>query len=82
MARRKAIKRLVIGPPFIIAYVVAIYPASLLIGVALAIPQIAYAILTDCEIELKAEISSRVWRYGSDNVDWILSGRGQFQLLP
>ena len=81
MSRQEALKRLLIGIPFVPIYYFVIYPITLVIGIALAIPQIGWQLLTGRRIQIKSRIANRSWRYGSDNMDWVMSGEGEFRLL-
>ena len=82
MARREALKRLVIGIPYVPLYAFVLYPISLVVGLVLAALSIGWAIMTDEASSFKPELASRIWRFPSDNMRWIISGEGEFELLP
>lgn len=74
MSRREAIKRLLIGIPYLPLYYFVLYPIAFFLGILVAIIDIAIEVLTPWSIERKPRATARFWESISQVPTWIFSG--------
>lgn len=82
MTRRAALLRLLVGIPYVPIYYLILYPISLAIGLVLGAAAIAWELITGDPPNWAPRQASRVWSHPSDNMKWVMSGEGEFELLP
>lgn len=82
MARRESLKRVAIGVWYLPLYYFVLYPIAFAVGIVLGVLDILHGIATDENLENEPRTSSRLWNWASDNVDWVFTGKGDFQWTP
>lgn len=80
-ARRDALSRVLIGIPWLIAYVVVIFPVVLLIGILGGILDVLAGLTLGIELRTSS-VLSRLWDWAGQNTRWVLTGDGTFDLTP
>lgn len=80
--RKELAKRAVLAIPYLPAYYFVLYPLSFFSGLVLAILGGIYTLITGKRVERKQRATSEFWNWTSRNVDYILSGNGEFQFTP
>lgn len=82
MSRREALKRVGLGIIYLPLYVVVLYPAAFLIGIALGVVDVVYILVTGEQPDYVGRFGKETWRWTGQNVGYILSGHGEFEPLP
>lgn len=83
MSKRKEVsKRISFGIIFIPIYYFVIYP--FLFGTLLVVGSIKalYTLVTGAKPSIKIPLVEELWDWTSQNVDWVIFGRGEFKLTP
>lgn len=82
MTRASAGKRLVIGVPYMLAYVVVLFPIALTVGIVLGTLDVAWRLATQATETWFSNVAVQVWDWIGGNARWTLTGEGQFRWLP
>lgn len=82
MSRHEVPKRVGLGFIYLPLYVVVLYPAAFVIGLALGIVDLGYIAVTGEKPDYVGRFGKEVWSWTGQNVGYILSGHGEFEALP
>ena len=80
--RRQAIKRLLIGIPYMIAYTLFLFPALLVLGIVLGVLDLAWRLVSNSHDSILARLYRPLWDWIGQNARWTLTGNGAFRILP
>lgn len=81
MSRRGTLWRLLVGIPFLIAYVAILFPTIFLVSVVFGAVDAVWRLATGSATRLTDWIV-RLWDWNGSNARWALTGRGSFDWTP
>lgn len=82
MTRRKTLKRLVVGIPFLVLYAIVLFPGVFAISIVFGAVDGAWQLLTSKRTRLTA-VSGRLWDWNGSNARYALTGNGTgYELFP
>lgn len=81
MTRRAAAARVVVAVPYLVVYVLVLFPLTLLTVAILGGIDLLWRFATGSGTRL-AGIAIRLWDWVGGNARWSLTGRGQFHWTP
>ena len=80
--RKSAVKRLLIGIPYMILYVLVLFPVLLGLGIVLGIIDVAWRLVFNSGDSILARVYRPLWDWIGSNARWSLTGDGSFRILP
>lgn len=81
MTRRPTLIRVLIGMPFLLAYLSVLFPVIFLVSLVLGVVDAGWRLITGNGTRLTDWIV-RLWDWNGSNARWVFTGRGSFELLP
>lgn len=82
MSRLEVGKRIAIAVVYVPLYMFILYPAALVIGLAMGAIAALWYLLTGSRADWTADTAGRIWSFPSKNMKWLMTGKGEFDLFP
>lgn len=79
--RRRTVRRLLIGIPFLVLYAFVLFPAVFAVSILFGALDALWRLLTGRETRLTAW-AARLWDWNGSNARHALTGSGSYELLP
>ena len=80
--RKQALKRLLIGVPYMILYVLVLFPVVLVVGIVLGAVDVLWRLVFNTSGSALSRVVGPLWDWIGGNARWTLTGSGTFRLIP